>query len=204
MPWTVARQALLSMEFSRQQYWSCPSPGHLPNPGIEPCLLHCRWILYHLSSLQLFLWWAVGLCQTTTTMTTLSPKGTVWLPTEGTDAFLWEIHPTSPSMAQCQEAEVWSCVKLLYLGKNRKRTSVFPTEAPSCWIWICSVISRFGNMVLYNNTQIPGNEKWQNHTQRFSTSLELCLFLSAHSILSDKFKLWFISLKQNLFNVVLS
>ena len=121
MPWTVAHQALLSMEFSRQQYWSCPSPGHLPNPGIEPCLLHCRWILYHLSSLQLFLWWAVGLCQTTTTMTTLSPKGTVWLPTEGTDAFLWEIHPTSPSMAQCQEAEVWSCVKLLYLGKNRKR-----------------------------------------------------------------------------------
>ena len=107
-------------------------------------------------------------------------------------------------LAQCQKAEVWSCVKLLYLGKNRKRTSVFPTEAPSCWIWICSVISRLGNMVLYNNTQIPGNEKWQNHTQRFSTSLELCLFLSAHSILSDKFKLCFISLKQNLFNVVLS
>ena len=32
-------QALLSMEFSRQEYWSglpCPSPGDLPNPGIEP------------------------------------------------------------------------------------------------------------------------------------------------------------------------
>ena len=27
------------MEFSRQEYWSglpCPSPGDLPNPGIEP------------------------------------------------------------------------------------------------------------------------------------------------------------------------
>ena len=34
-PWTVAHQALLSMEFSRQEYWSgllFPSPGDLPNP----------------------------------------------------------------------------------------------------------------------------------------------------------------------------
>ena len=38
-PWTVARQAPLSMEFSRQGYWSglpFPSPGDLPNPVIEP------------------------------------------------------------------------------------------------------------------------------------------------------------------------
>jgi len=38
-PWTVAYQALLSMGFSRQEYWSgLPflSPGDLPNPGIEP------------------------------------------------------------------------------------------------------------------------------------------------------------------------
>ena len=37
--WTVACQAPLSMEFSRQEYWSrlpFPSPGALPNPGIEP------------------------------------------------------------------------------------------------------------------------------------------------------------------------
>ena len=37
-PWTVAHQAPLSMEFFRQQYWSgllFPSPGDLPNPGIE-------------------------------------------------------------------------------------------------------------------------------------------------------------------------
>ena len=37
--WTVASQAPLSMGFSRQEYWSglpCPSPGDLPNPGIEP------------------------------------------------------------------------------------------------------------------------------------------------------------------------
>ena len=38
-PWTVAYQALPSMGFSRQEYWSVlpfPSPGDLPNPGIEP------------------------------------------------------------------------------------------------------------------------------------------------------------------------
>ena len=38
-PWTVARQALLSMGFSRQEYWSglpCPPPGDLPSPGMEP------------------------------------------------------------------------------------------------------------------------------------------------------------------------
>ena len=39
IPWTVACQAPLSMRFSRQEYWSglpFPSPGDLPNPGIEP------------------------------------------------------------------------------------------------------------------------------------------------------------------------
>ena len=38
-PWTVTYQAPLSMGFSRQEYWSgvpLPSPGDLPNPGIEP------------------------------------------------------------------------------------------------------------------------------------------------------------------------
>ena len=36
---TVAHQASLSMEFSRQEYWnglSFPTPGSHPNPGIEP------------------------------------------------------------------------------------------------------------------------------------------------------------------------
>ena len=38
-PWTVARQASLSLGFPRQVYWSglpVPSPGNLPDPGIEP------------------------------------------------------------------------------------------------------------------------------------------------------------------------
>ena len=38
-PWTVAHQAPLPMEFSRQEYWSglpFPSPGNLSDPGIKP------------------------------------------------------------------------------------------------------------------------------------------------------------------------
>ena len=38
-PWTIAYHAPPSVGFSRQEYWSglpFPSPGDLPNPGIEP------------------------------------------------------------------------------------------------------------------------------------------------------------------------
>ena len=38
-PWTVDRQAPLSMGFPRLEYWNglpFPSPGDLPSPGIEP------------------------------------------------------------------------------------------------------------------------------------------------------------------------
>ena len=37
--WTIAHQAALSMGFPRLEYWTVlpfPSPGDLPNPGIEP------------------------------------------------------------------------------------------------------------------------------------------------------------------------
>ena len=40
--WAAARQAPLSMGFSRQEYWCglpFPSPGYLPNPGVEPVSL---------------------------------------------------------------------------------------------------------------------------------------------------------------------
>ena len=51
IPWTVAFQAPLSMECSRQKYWSgllLPPPGDLPYPGLNLSLLHCKQIL-HLS-----------------------------------------------------------------------------------------------------------------------------------------------------------
>ena len=53
-PWTVARQAFLSMGFSRQEYWSglpCPPLGDLPDPGTKsvPLNIPCigRQGLYH-------------------------------------------------------------------------------------------------------------------------------------------------------------
>ena len=45
-------QAPPSMEFSRQEYWSglpFPSPGDLPNPGLNPGLPHCGQMLYCLN-----------------------------------------------------------------------------------------------------------------------------------------------------------
>ena len=41
-PWNVARQAPLSIEFPRQEYWSglpFPTAGDLPNPGFKPTSL---------------------------------------------------------------------------------------------------------------------------------------------------------------------
>ena len=47
IPWTLARQAPLSMEFSRQESWNrlpFPAPGNLPDPEMEPRLWHLlRW-----------------------------------------------------------------------------------------------------------------------------------------------------------------
>ena len=63
--WTVAHQASLSVEFSRQEYWSglpCPSPQDLPYPGVEAASLYVscvgRQVLYrwcHLGS-QYYMW----------------------------------------------------------------------------------------------------------------------------------------------------
>ena len=53
----IACQAPLCMGCSRQEYRSglpFPSPEDLPDTGSNPCLLHCRWTLYHLSHQGLF------------------------------------------------------------------------------------------------------------------------------------------------------
>jgi len=52
IPWTAAHQACLSVEFSRQEYWSgwpFPSPEDLPNLGTEFRSPALRQILNHLS-----------------------------------------------------------------------------------------------------------------------------------------------------------
>ena len=53
IPWTVAHQAPLSMGFSQARIleWVAISfsRGIFLTQGSNPHLLHCRWILYHLS-----------------------------------------------------------------------------------------------------------------------------------------------------------
>ena len=58
-PWTVVHQAPLSVEFSRQEYWSrlpYPPPGIFQ--GLNPRLwhlLHFRWILHHCATWEAFI-----------------------------------------------------------------------------------------------------------------------------------------------------
>ena len=71
----VAPWATLSMGFSRQEYWSglpCPSPGDLPNPGIEfwspelwadslpsePAGENCSLIICNLNPAGVLIWWS--------------------------------------------------------------------------------------------------------------------------------------------------
>ena len=51
-PWIVSHQAPLSVDFSREEYWSglpFPSPGDLSDPRIEPWVSGITDSLYHLS-----------------------------------------------------------------------------------------------------------------------------------------------------------
>ena len=71
-PWTLAHQAPLFTEFSKQEYWSglpFPSPGDLPG-RLNPGLPHCRQTLYHLSH-QGSHWFPLGL----TGLISLQAKG---------------------------------------------------------------------------------------------------------------------------------
>ena len=67
--WTLAHQAPLSVGFSRQEYWDglpCPSPGHLPDPGLKPHLLsilHWQTVSWPVVSYQkrIRILWSVGM-----------------------------------------------------------------------------------------------------------------------------------------------
>ena len=68
-PWTVACQDPLSMGFSRQEYWSgllFPSPGDLPDPGMEPGSLnwHKRAVAFQVTKTEqaVKICWATRLC----------------------------------------------------------------------------------------------------------------------------------------------
>ena len=60
--WTIAHQAPLSTEFSRQEYWSgchCLLQGIFPTQRSNPGLLHCRQILYRLSHQEAPSWHSI-------------------------------------------------------------------------------------------------------------------------------------------------
>ena len=84
--WTVTCQAALSIDFSRQVYWSglsCPPPGDLLDPGIEPMSLYVssigRQVLYQKTKL----------CLVTTPWTAAHSAGTTWEAQEVYDS-LWQ------------------------------------------------------------------------------------------------------------------
>ena len=55
-PWTVAHQAPLSLGFSRHEYWSrlpFPTPGDLPDQGLNPCFLYVHLLHWQVDSLPL-------------------------------------------------------------------------------------------------------------------------------------------------------
>ena len=67
IPWTVAYQAPLSMEFSRQEYWSglpFPFPGDLPNPRIESRspILQADALLSELPGLYIYIYIYIYIC----------------------------------------------------------------------------------------------------------------------------------------------
>ena len=63
--WIVAHQDPLSLGFSRQEYWNglpCPPPGNLPDPELNPRLLHllhCIQILYYWATWEIHSPWYV-------------------------------------------------------------------------------------------------------------------------------------------------
>ena len=66
-PWTIACQAPLSMEFSRQEYWGglpFPTPGNLPDPRIEPTSPASQTkqrttLFLHIWIIAEVLWWVI-------------------------------------------------------------------------------------------------------------------------------------------------
>ena len=99
--WTVAHQALLSMGFSLQKYWSvlpCPPPRDLPNPGIKPAssaspalqadlLPLCPW--WSLYSVLILLKLSVESCSLQSLQTTSSFWSSLFIVFWGSDSHLF-------------------------------------------------------------------------------------------------------------------
>ena len=91
-PWIVPCQTPLSMGFPRQEYWSgvpFPPPGGLPDPGMDPCLLHwqvgssplCPWEA---------LWWVLDCVSAALNSEALQDRGSAASPFPSTSSWRQE------------------------------------------------------------------------------------------------------------------
>ena len=138
-PRTVACQAPLSMDFSRQEYWSSHSfhsPEYLPNPGIEG-RSHRRQILYCLSyqgsptATHIYLLWNTQcflyiieiykLCLMAQTIKNLPTEQETWVWS------LWQEDPLEKRMATHSSILAWRIpwteepIRLQSMGSQRAR-----------------------------------------------------------------------------------
>ena len=126
-PWTIAHQVPLSIEFSRQEYWSglpCPPPGDLVTQGSNPGLLQCRWILYQLSQ-----------------QGSLNPADSKWNPMLRAAVLVtqscWMLCNCIPPSLFCP----WnSPVKNTRVGSHSLLQRVFPTQGSNPRLLLCRQI----------------------------------------------------------------
>ena len=113
-PWTVVCQAPLSMGFPRQDYWNglpFHFPGDLPNPGINPVILHWQadsLPLNHLGSPKLALFVSLHDCTAASTDThTPCPSFSAWklVPNVSKKVLVQELcpqqAPAAPKLCSC-------------------------------------------------------------------------------------------------------
>ena len=124
-PWTISHQAPLSMGFPRQEYWSrlpCPPSGDLPKPGIEPCLLHCRWILYCWATRKAWVYQPYVLCRVLASVSSFKKKNSVILKVDS--LFTWILVLRNKNISFNS-----SCITVYFesnLGKIHNNKDIFP------------------------------------------------------------------------------
>ena len=147
-PWTVARQAPLSMGFSRQEYWSglpWSPPGDLPDPGIESQSLmspawtggfftaRATWRSLSLKSLYSIIWWSKqhqALKEDSQPGETLPPPPwDIWWYPDAFCCFQWERALLDRDQEGCQ-ATCNAQDRLLYCKNLAQNVSSF-----TAWAW---------------------------------------------------------------------
>lgn len=137
-----------------------------------------------------------------------APIETLWLPSESSEAILWERHLTSPIMARESENRSLDLWRVSLVGKKKKGKEGFDFPSGSL---ICndyrSVLLLAGLKTWFFTImpQCPlGVKNTKLYTMVFHFPRVVFTTLCWFHTFPDKFRLYFISLKQNLFNYVRS